>query len=124
MMKLLKENGAQLLAYSPLGMGRLTGKYSAKNPPQGKRGFGQVPWKQLQPLVDELTAIGKRSQKTPGQVALNWVICQGAVPIAGAKNQVQASENAGAMSWRLQPQEIANLTRLGQMGGYSNWQHG
>jgi len=124
MLKLLRDSGAQLLAYSPLGMGRLTGKYSARNQPEGRRGFGNIPWPKLQPLVDELGAVGQRYGKSPGQVALNWVLCQGAIPIAGAKNEEQARENAGAMGWRLQPSDVQNLTRLGQVGGYSNWQHG
>ena len=29
--------------------------------------------------------------KTPAQVALNWLICKGAVPIPGAKNAAQVS---------------------------------
>ena len=31
--------GVKLLAYSPIGQGRLTGKYSAANPPPGRRSF-------------------------------------------------------------------------------------
>eukprot|EP00419_Tripos_fusus_P008179 CAMPEP_0172696640 /NCGR_PEP_ID=MMETSP1074-20121228/28195_1 /TAXON_ID=2916 /ORGANISM="Ceratium fusus, Strain PA161109" /LENGTH=359 /DNA_ID=CAMNT_0013517417 /DNA_START=49 /DNA_END=1128 /DNA_ORIENTATION=- len=124
MKTLLDEVGAKLLAYSPLAMGRLTGKYSAQKPPPGRRGFSNLPWQQIQPVVDELVAIGQVHGKTPAQVALNWVICQGVIPIAGAKNQSQASENAGALGWRLSPQEVARLGVLGQRGGYSNWQHG
>jgi len=124
MKALLDQAGAKLLAYSPLAMGRLTGKYSAQNPPLGKRGFSDLPWQQIQPVVDELTAIGQEHGKTPAQVALNWVICQGAIPIAGAKNDTQAMDNAGALGWRLSPQEVHRLTALGQKGGYSNWQHG
>jgi aryl-alcohol dehydrogenase-like predicted oxidoreductase len=47
--------------------------------------------------------------KSPAQVALNWVICKGAVPIPGAKSARQAEENAGAAGWRLTPEEIAAL---------------
>eukprot|EP00240_Pyramimonas_obovata_P013698 CAMPEP_0118945446 /NCGR_PEP_ID=MMETSP1169-20130426/42270_1 /TAXON_ID=36882 /ORGANISM="Pyramimonas obovata, Strain CCMP722" /LENGTH=251 /DNA_ID=CAMNT_0006891161 /DNA_START=21 /DNA_END=772 /DNA_ORIENTATION=+ len=43
--------GVKLLAYSPLGMGRLTGKYSAKCEPQGRRGFAKVPMKEVEPLL-------------------------------------------------------------------------
>lgn len=124
MKPLLDEVGAKLLAYSPLAMGRLTGKYSAENPPLGKRGFSNFPWQKIQPVVDELKAIGKLHGKTPAQVALNWVICMGAVPIAGAKNEAQATENAGALGWRLSAEEVTRLAKLGQRGGYSNWQHG
>mmetsp|Transcript_85693 Transcript_85693/g.243009 ORF Transcript_85693/g.243009 Transcript_85693/m.243009 type:complete len:336 (+) Transcript_85693:62-1069(+) len=124
MKDLLDSVGAKLLAYSPLAMGRLTGKYSARNPPEGRRGFSNLPWPQIQPVVDELEAIGRRYQKTPAQVALNWVISVGAIPIAGAKNGVQAADNAGALGWRLTAEEVATLSKLGQKGGYSSWQHG
>jgi len=124
MKDLLDKVGSKLLAYSPLAMGRLTGKYSAQKPPDGARGFSNLPWAQIQPVVDELMTIGKRYEKTPAQVALNWVISVGAIPIAGAKNEAQAVENAGALGWRLTADEVTTLSRLGQKGGYSNWQHG
>jgi len=42
-------------------------------------------------------------------VALNWVMCKGAVPIPGAKTARQAEENAGATGWRLAPEEVKAL---------------
>jgi aryl-alcohol dehydrogenase-like predicted oxidoreductase len=38
-----REFGVVPLAYSPIGQGRLTGKYSASNPPPGKRTFSNHP---------------------------------------------------------------------------------
>ncbi len=47
-----KEFGVGFLAYSPLGMGRLTGKYdSKKNKAPAGRFFGRVPAGTLDPLV-------------------------------------------------------------------------
>lgn len=43
------------------------------------------------------------------QVALNWCICKGALPIPGAKNVAQAEQNAGALGWRLADEEVALL---------------
>ena len=43
------------------------------------------------------------------QVALNWCICQGAIPIPGAKNLAQAGDNLGALGWRLSASELAAL---------------
>jgi pyridoxine 4-dehydrogenase len=42
-------------------------------------------------------------------VALNWLICKGALPIPGAKTAAQAEQNAGAIGWRLTPQEVRTL---------------
>jgi diketogulonate reductase-like aldo/keto reductase len=45
------------------------------------------------------------------QVALNWVICKGALPIPGAKNKRQVDEIAGAVGWRLEEGEILELEK-------------
>ena len=64
----------------------------------------------LQPLTALLREIGAaHGGKTPGQIALNWAICKGALPIPGAKNARQAQENAGALGWRLTADEVAAL---------------
>jgi pyridoxine 4-dehydrogenase len=43
------------------------------------------------------------------QVAINWCICKGTVPIPGAKDLAQAKENLGALGWRLSSGEVAEL---------------
>ncbi len=106
-----KELGVRLIAYSPLGMGMLTGKYTPETPPPGTRGrrFAGI-LKDLPPLIDLLTEIGKEhAGKTPAQVALNWVICKGALPIPGAKTGQQAAQNVGAIGWRLTPEQVKVL---------------
>ena len=118
-----------LLAYSPLAMGRLTGKYGVANPPPGKRNFSAFPMAEIEPVVAELRRIGAaHGGKSPAQVALNWVMCKGAVPIPGAKNAAQAEQNAGALGWTLVPGEVAALDRVakfGQRGLFNRvWQHG
>jgi len=87
MLKVCKELGVKVIAYSPLGMGRLSGKYNKDNPPKGERNFGKVSWEDLERLVSKLKVIGEKHSKTPSQIALNWVICKGAIPIVGVKNE-------------------------------------
>ena len=121
--------GVVPLAYSPIGQGRLTGKYSASNPPPGNRGFSDHPMEQVDRIVDELRRIGDANNgRTPSQVALRWIIEKGAVPIPGAKNADQARQNAGALGWELPPDDIAALDRVALSGivSFSNrfWQHG
>jgi aryl-alcohol dehydrogenase-like predicted oxidoreductase len=123
------ELGVIVLAYSPLGQGRLTGKYSAQNPPPGKRNFSAYPMEEIEPLVAALREIGARhGGKTPAQVALNWLMCKGTIPIPGAKNGAQAEQNAGALGWRLTADEVAQLDGLAKPGRYTLflrfWQHG
>ena len=47
--------------------------------------------------------------RPPSQVALNWIIAKGAVPIPGAKNRAQADENAGALGWSVDADDLAAL---------------
>lgn len=43
------------------------------------------------------------------QVALNWCVCKGTVPIVGVKTLDQARENLGALGWRLTEGEVEGL---------------
>ena len=43
------------------------------------------------------------------QVAINWCICQGAIPVPGAKTLKQAEDNMGSLGWRLSGSEHAAL---------------
>ena len=106
-----KEMDVRLIAYSPLAMGMLTGKYTTETPPPGPRGRKYTAiLKELPMLLALMSEIGKsHGEKTPAQVALNWVICKGALPIPGAKTAKQAEQNVGAIGWRLTPEEIKAL---------------
>ena len=80
-------------------------------------------------VVAELRRIGAQHDgRTPSQVALNWLIAKGAVPIPGAKNRKQAEENAGALGWSLTDAELAALDAAALEGTRSLqnriWQHG
>jgi aryl-alcohol dehydrogenase-like predicted oxidoreductase len=124
-----RELGVVPLAYSPIGQGRLTGKYTASNPPPGGRTFSAHPMEQVDAIVAELRRIGEAHDgRTPSQVALAWLIAQGAVPIPGAKNRSQAEQNAGALGWQMTDDELARLDDASLFGkrGISQrvWQHG
>jgi aryl-alcohol dehydrogenase-like predicted oxidoreductase len=112
-----RELGITLIAYSPLGMGTLTGKYTPENPPPGTRGrrYSREFLSNLQPLIAKMRDIGAtHGDKTPAQVALNWVMGKGAVPIPGAKNARQAQDNVEALNWSLTEAELAALDAASQ----------
>jgi aryl-alcohol dehydrogenase-like predicted oxidoreductase len=112
LLDLCRDLDITLIAYSPMAMGVLTGKYTPENPPPGIRGrrYRRQFLAQIQPLIVLLGEIGQtHGGKTPAQVALNWVMCKGAVPIPGAKNARQAEENVGALGWRLADEEVVAL---------------
>ena len=106
-----QELGIRLIAYSPLEMGLLSGKYSTENPPAGLRGrrYGSLLTK-LPALLKLMTEIGQDlGGKSLVQIALNWCICKGTLPIPGAKTAEQAQQNAGALGWRLTEDQVNAL---------------
>ena len=123
------DRGIVLLAYSPIGQGRLTGKYSAASPPPPGRDFSDHDMVLVDPIVERLRALGEaHGGRTPSQVALNWVVRKGAVPIPGAKNERQSTENAGALGWSLSDDEVASLDEVALAGRralrHRVWQRG
>ncbi len=109
--QLCRDLNVTMIAYSPLEKGMLTGKYTPTSPPSGLRKRMYPAWylARIQPLLNVMREIETRRGKTLPQIALNWVICKGAVPIPGAKNARQASSNLEALGWRLSDDEITWL---------------
>ncbi|MDX1978119.1 MAG: aldo/keto reductase [Pseudanabaenaceae cyanobacterium bins.68] len=111
------ELGIAILAYSPLAQGLLTGKYKSQRPPKGLRQFdprfGERGLFTIEPVIKLLRKIGEQYNRSPAQVALNWLIEQGnVIPIPGAKNADQAKHNAGALGWQMQPEDLEGLERV------------
>lgn len=108
-----RELNVKLIAYRPLATGVLSGKYSLDAPPPGVRRlrFRGPLLSNLGPLIGLLREIGRANgNRTSNQVALNWLVCRGTLPIPGSVSAVQASENAGAAGWRLRPADVAALS--------------
>ncbi len=109
-----RELNVTVIAYSPLKFGVLSGKYSPTNPLPGVRGgqFNVAYLTQIQPLMLELQNMAEKYGKTIPQVATNWVMQRGAIPIPGAKNLKQARENAGALGWNLARDDVEFLNEM------------
>src|SRR5258708_4913253 len=67
----------------------------------------------LEPLFAALEEMANAHRKTMAQMALNWLATKDEciLPIPGAKNASQASENAGALGWRLTEEEHARFSQ-------------
>ena len=111
--------GVTILAYSPLDQGLLTGKYTPDTADrvQGARKldpkFSASGLSKIEPVISKLKQLGDKYQKTPVQVALNWLMAQeNVIPIPGAKNPKQAAENAGAIGWQLSSEDVQQLSSL------------
>jgi pyridoxine 4-dehydrogenase len=124
------ELGVKVLAYYPFAMGLLTGKYSnaikesgdesltkfkktsleTKDLERYAKGDGiTVPEGGIEPLLTTMSAIAENRGKTIAQVALNYIISKGAIPIPGCRTVSQLEDNIGAMGWRLSVTEVNML---------------
>ncbi|KAK9794677.1 hypothetical protein WJX73_007621 [Symbiochloris irregularis] len=105
--------GLRLIAYSPLALGMLTGRYDAQGSlPKGPRGllFRQI-LPGAQPLLQTLKEVADGRGRSMSQVAINWCMCQGAIPIPGARSLSQARDNLGALDFRLSSAEVDALSQ-------------
>ncbi|KAK9805143.1 hypothetical protein WJX72_001699 [[Myrmecia] bisecta] len=97
-----RELGIQLVAHSPLEQGLLTSKYV--------EGGAGAKADSVRGLLKMMQLIGTFSGgKTVTQVALNYLMQKGAIPIPGCKTVAQAQEHVGALGWALEENEIAMI---------------
>ena len=108
------------VVWSPLGWGRLTGKFRRgqplprenrlNSPSQAGRG-PQVSDDYLYKVVDALDAVSRELGKTIAQVALNWLLGRPSIAtvIIGARNEEQLKQNLGAVGWKLTAEQVKKL---------------
>jgi aryl-alcohol dehydrogenase-like predicted oxidoreductase len=115
----LRELGIGLVGFSPLGRGLLTGAIGSiddlpENDIRRQRfpRFGQDNFARNRELVKPVEALAQAKGVTPAQLALAWVLHQGAdvVPIPGTKRRARLEENVGAIDVELSSEELAQLT--------------
>jgi aryl-alcohol dehydrogenase-like predicted oxidoreductase len=101
--------GVGFVPYSPLGRGFLAGQRTqATDFPEGdsRRShprFEAANYAANLRLLGKLEDVAARNRATPGQVALGWLLAQGAdiVPIFGTTRRSRLRENLGAAELRL-----------------------
>ncbi len=85
-------NDIFLVAWRPLGMGKLT---------RGRTDLGS------EPLIQELC---NKYKKTPAQIAINWLIMQpNVVTLTKTSNQEHLKENLGAVDWTMTHEDVEKL---------------
>jgi len=108
-------NDRIVIAYSPLEMGVLGGRYSADNPPPGaarSRSPLCLPENlaRAELLLDTLRRIAAEHDATPAQIALAWLIRKpNVVAIPGASSIDQLRHNVAAADLDLSDDEAAEL---------------
>lgn len=124
----VRELGIGLVAYSPLGRGFLSGRFrSPDDLPEGDvRGqrfprFAQENFNKNLELVDKVREIAAEKAATPGQLAIAWLLHQGAdiVPIPGTKRVGYLEENLGAADIELTEDDLARIEEAMPKGAVS-----
>ena len=125
-----QDEGVGVIPWSPLRGGWLSGKYNREMsaPPAGtrveeaaKNNWGES-WaiyanEHTWSVVDELVTIAKEVEKTPAQVALNWLLCRPGVtsPIIGVRTMAHLEDNLGAAGWALSTEQMNRLDQISQV---------
>lgn len=112
------DQGVGAVVWSPLGCGRLSGKYRRSQPYSSEARFVRTA-DQAPPVADELfysvmdalDAVAAETGKTVPQIALNWLLCRKTVAtlIIGARDEKQLLDNIGAVGWSLTSDQIGRL---------------
>lgn len=122
--------GVGVIPWSPLRGGWLSGKYQRgmDKPLQdtrieeaGKRGWSES-WnayanERTWCVIDTISEIAAELQKTPAQVALNWLLQKPAItaPIIGARTMTHLEDNLGATGWSLTDEQVNRLDKAGEL---------
>jgi len=113
--------GIGFVPYSPLGRGFLTGRFTstADLAEDDRRRmfprFQEENFDRNLQIVRRLESVAARKKCTLAQLALAWVLAQGAagngdiVPIFGAKKRQYVEENVGAVEVQLDPRDLDAL---------------
>jgi len=117
-----KELGITIIAYSPLAQGLVTGKFHDN--PELLKSIGFRKYSSMfkpkgleksKPLAGLVKKLALKYEKTPSQVALNWLIHfhgDAVVAIPGATKAKHAEENTGAMKFRLSAEDLNLLDEV------------
>lgn len=116
----LEETGGSLVAYSPLGRGMLTGRFTAENRPADFRSgdfqprFADGAFEANLALVEEITAIAEAMKVEAAQIALRWVLNRGEniLTIPGTTKLANLEINLGSGEVDLNDAQMSTLNAL------------
>lgn len=112
------ERNKSILAYSPLERGLLTGKmkpgykFAEGDHRANLYFFKDENLRRTDAFLQKIKPLANDKGATLGQLVLRWTIAQPGITIAlvGARNAVQAKDNAKAVQITLSPEEISFIT--------------
>lgn len=115
--------------WSPLGGGVLSGKYNKQNDNKEQKRYtinnpmsaAFVNERNIS-IAREVQAIAQEIDKTPSQIALNWIRQQQRdrnrgtiIPILGARNEAQIKDNLGCLDFELTSEQLRRLDEISKI---------
>ena len=124
---LIRDRGLGAMAYSPLGVGLLTGVYRKGHPPPdgslwasrvGQR-YEEIMAGPTGDIVEATVAAAHELEKPPAQVAIAWLLSHPEIScaISGADNIDQLEDVIGSVSWQLPDEIRKRLDRISDVPG-------
>lgn len=121
LLRCCEDLGMDVLAYSPLALGLLTGKYASLDDTRAiggpRRSLFEKNVSNPQ-YADILKAMGDVAEchadagANIPQVAINWCIAKGTIPIPGARTLGQVKSNYGSLDWKMSVGEVEHLDKV------------
>ncbi len=131
LMPLLEDQKMGLMAWSPLGWGRLTGKIkrgaemkAGRIKSGGDVGAPPVNNEFLFNVIDVLEEISEEINKSIPQIAINWLLQNKSVSnvVIGARNEKQLRSNIESVGWSLSEKHLNELNEVSkQTPIYPHW---
>jgi len=109
-MPMARFNDLAMMPWGLLSGGALTGKYNDPGDDSPKRAEGAS--EQQLKMAETLMAVADEIERTPSQVAINWVRQQPGVviPILGARTEAQIKDNLGVLDFTLSDAHMDRLS--------------
>ncbi|MDF2961094.1 MAG: aldo/keto reductase [Paenibacillus sp.] len=124
LLPLCEHEGVGVIPWSPLRGGLLSGKFKRGEAPleNTRVGANKEVWERYNNeftwnIIGTLEGIAKETEKSPAQVALNWMLSRSVItsPIIGARNVAQLDDNLGASGWSLTEEQLRRLNDVSEL---------
>jgi aryl-alcohol dehydrogenase-like predicted oxidoreductase len=114
-----QEKGMGIIPYSPLQRGLLTGKikpghqFNEGDTREGSLYYTDENIKRAHALLEKIKPLAGKYDATLAQLVINWTMNRPGVAcvLAGARNEQQVADNAKALSFNLDKEEMDQLTK-------------
>ena len=138
LMPLCKQFGLGIMAYSPLAIGLLTGRFRRGQEPPPDTSWSRGDNRGLSPhkydfdaamdehadrVVQTLIDIGARNERPPAQVAIAWILDHEEIsaPILGADQVEHVEELCAGLEWKIAAEDRALLDEVSQRSDHPRY---